>query len=80
MKSDKLLLPCLTFRLNDYIKNRLNKDLVDPDRGTNLKKKKITQEPLMKWIPISKLTFLSTDLSVVFRYFPEYHSARFGSI
>ena len=40
MKSDKLLLLCLTFRVNDYIKNGLDKDLVDPDRGVNLEKKK----------------------------------------
>ena len=41
MKSDKLLLLCLTFRVNDYTKNGLDKDLVDPDRGVNLEKKRI---------------------------------------
>ena len=70
-----MLLLCLSFRVNDYIKNGLDKDLVGPDRGLNL-----FQEPLMKSIPKSKLTSLSMDSSVVSRYFQEYHSARFGSI
>ena len=40
MKSDKLLPVCLTFKVNDYIKNELDKDFVDPDRGVNLEKKR----------------------------------------
>ena len=75
-----MLLLCLTFRVNDYIKNGLDKDLVGPDRGLNLERKEKTQEPLMKSIPKSKLTSLPMDSSVVFRCFQEYHSARFGSI
>ena len=31
---------CLTFRVNDYIKNGLDKDLVDPDKGIEFRKEK----------------------------------------
>lgn len=37
-----MLFPPLFFRVNDYIKNGLDKDLVDPDGGINIAKKRLS--------------------------------------
>ena len=66
--------------MNDYIKNGLDKDLVGPDRGLNLEKKRKNSGAADEVDLEIQTDFLPMDSSVVFRCFQEYHSARFGSI